>query len=276
MPDVVLHVVVLRPQPDGTDRLLTSTDNLTLPFGGDPNRVNDYDLQAAPSHLCVLPGDHVALATSGGFGNHFPQYGSYPDDSYSNGALFQMFAGNAGSSVNMFRQPDGTDTWQVPDDERFSPKRDEELLMRVTLSTREDARWFCRTKEEQDAKLPYTGSGSTPSTPKPTKTPGPVAMPVSLPKPSKPPAVKAGKVPFSVYCRDTADCTGTLSVTRGAKVVATAPFTVASKATGTVIVKLAKGWQTYLKRKGQQVKVTATAQLTGGSTSSRTLNIIRR
>ena len=114
------NVAFVRPQPDGRDRLIVATENLPAALRRRPeNRINDFNLQALPARICVQPGDHIALATSGGFGNHFPQYGSYPDDSYADGAQFRMFGRVAGSSFNHFEQPAGEDTWQVPDDELF-------------------------------------------------------------------------------------------------------------------------------------------------------------
>jgi hypothetical protein len=267
-PIVVMHVVVVRPQPDGRDQLIVSTDNLTLPVGGDPNRISDYRLQDFPARICVQPGDHIALATSGGFGNHFPQYGGFPDDSYGNGAQFQMFSRQLGSAISRFQQPAGDDTWQVPDNEFFTAVAGEELLMRVTVGTGPDARYSCRTPDEQKQGWPNPGETATVATP--------ATKPIDVPAPSHAPYVKAGKVPIRLYCRRLEGCVGTLTVSRNGTAVGSVPFTLARKETGHLIVPLAKGWKSFLPRKGSKAPVTVTATLDDGMSASRSLSLLRK
>jgi hypothetical protein len=267
-PNVVMHVVVLRPQPDGRDQLIVATDNLTLPYGGDPNRVSDYNLQSFPSHICVQPGDHIALATSGGFGNQFPQYGGFPDDSFKDGAQFQMFGRVPGSSFNVFKQPPGDDTWQVPDNELFTPVTGQELLMRVTVGTGADARYFCRTPAEQKQGCPDPGTTITFKTP--------CTDPVDVPEPSHAPYVKLGKVPLRIYCRRIESCVGTLTIARNGATIGTVPFTLAYKTSGHLTVALAKGWRGYLPKKGSKAAVTVTATLNDGKAASRNLTLLRK
>src|SRR4051812_24486585 len=103
-PIVGLHVVVTRPQAGG-DQLIVASEELPFPYGGDPQRITSYDLQKLPARICVQPGDHIGMSTSGGFGNHFPQYGSFPDDFYADGAPWRMFASVPGSSIAQFEEP---------------------------------------------------------------------------------------------------------------------------------------------------------------------------
>jgi hypothetical protein len=268
-PNVVMHVVVTRPTGGG-DKLMVSTEDLPLPYGGDPNRVSSFNLQALDARICVEAGDHVALATSGGFGNHFPEYGAYPDDFYADGAPFQLFGAVPGSSIGLFEQPAGTDTYQVGDVEQTQAKAGRELLMRVTVGTGPDARWTCRTEDERKQGFPNPGE-----TPDPAE-PSAALNPVDVPAPEHDPHVSSkGTVPIRIYCRAVEGCTGTLTLTRGTAVVATAPLNIPAKTTAKPRLKLSKAARRKLKRRGAKLSVTATATV-NGYTVTRALRLVRK
>ncbi len=129
-PDVVMHVQVLHPVGGGKVKVTVTSGNLTLPFGGDKNRLSAYDLQAMPARICVKKGDYVALSTSGGFGT-----------GYEHGAEFQMFGNVAGSAVKSVtgagRDMDG-------DVVKGHARQGKELLLQARIKTGKDARPTCQ------------------------------------------------------------------------------------------------------------------------------------
>jgi hypothetical protein len=266
-PVVVMHVVVTRPVAGG-DKLLVASEDLPLPYGGDPNQVNSFNLQAMGPRICVEPGDHISLATSGGFGNHFPQYGGFPDDSYADGAKFRMFGRVPGSSIGLFEQPPGEDTYQVGDVERAVEKTGEELLMRAIVGTGPDARFTCRTPAEQAQGFPNPGEEPT--------GPTPALNPVDVPKPEHDPHVSSkGTVPIRVYCRAVEGCKGTLTLKRGETVVGTAQLDIPTKTTGRPRVQLTKAARKKLRKRGSRITVTAIAEV-NGKTATQTLRLVRK
>lgn len=129
-PDVVMHFQVLRPVRGGKFKVIVTSENLKLPFGGARNRITSYNLQSMPSRICVRRGDHVALSTSGGFG-----------PGYEDGAQFQMFGAVPGSAFRAFT---GAGQDMNGDVFRGRERADQELLLEATIATGRDARPFCR------------------------------------------------------------------------------------------------------------------------------------
>lgn len=129
-PDVVMHVQVLRPIGRGRVQAIVTSGDLTLPFGGDPQRISTYDLQTMPARVCVRRGDYVALSTSGGFGASYP-----------GGAPFRMFARRPGSAFKGFtgagKDGDG-------DVFRGRARKGSELLMQIKIATGKSARPTCQ------------------------------------------------------------------------------------------------------------------------------------
>ena len=252
-PHFVFHVVVLRPQPDGTNKLVVSTEDLPFPYGGDDQQISTFDLQQYPARICVQPGDRVALATSGGFGNTTPQYGGWPDNFYENGYPVKMFASVSGSGVGLFEQPPGDDTFQVGDNVTGSAQAGRELLMRVTIGTGDDARFFCRSAEEQQG---------------PT-----VAFPAQAPRLK----VVKNKVTPQLSCVSLAACGGTLYLKLNNTIlVGRGPFSLAGKSTAPVPVTLnANGLRKLKERKGR-MKVTAIAKVKGGAQQTAVFKLVRR
>ena len=152
LPPVVMHVVVMRPQPDGSAKLIVSTEDLPLPTTGDPQQINEHNLQALNARICVIPGDYVALATSGGYGAPgLPGRRPVPDV-LAAAELFTpaLRAGGGRRHLPGRRLEAGV------------MQRGSELLMQVVIGTREHARYTCRTPAEQAEGLPNPGEGTPP------------------------------------------------------------------------------------------------------------------
>jgi hypothetical protein len=231
-PKFEFHVVVLRPQSDGSVNLQ----------GVDQ-----------PARMCVTPGDIVAIATTGGFGNHTAQYGGFPDDYFADGYHVKMFARVPGMGYQLFRKaadaPPGT--FQVGDTVRSDQQSDQELLMRATIGTGADARFTCRTPAEQS-----TGTGNAPTAAKAT-----VVAPSGSPK------VKHHAFKVALACPAGAlPCNGTLKLSNKSTLYATAPFTLAAGAGAKIKLILNKTARKALKHR---LTVKATATTDAGSTSQR-------
>jgi hypothetical protein len=254
-PGFVFHVVVLRPQSDGTDKLMLSSADQPYPFGGDDQQITTFSLQGpSPSQqarMCVVPGDIVAIATSGGFGNHTAQFGGFPDDFYANGYPVKMFARVPGMGYKIFKQPAGSETFQVGHSVTGEQQSDQELLMRATIGTGADARYFCRTPAEQGS-----GSGNAPRSAKAT-----VVAPAGSPK------VKHHAFKVALSCpAGSLPCDGTLKLSNRSTLYATAPFTLAAGAGAKIKLVLNRTARKALKHR---LTVKATATTDAGSTSQR-------
>ena len=157
-PDFVFHIVVLRPDGNGRYTSIVSTEPLPFPFGGDAQQITTYDLQAYAARICVQKGDVVALATSGGFGNSSAQFGGFPDDYYADGYPVQMFSRDASSNYEIYEVPADQETGDLGRTFKTDTRSNQELLMRTTIGTAEDARYTCRTKAQQEQNLPNPGT----------------------------------------------------------------------------------------------------------------------
>jgi hypothetical protein len=253
-PHFVFHVVVVRPTADGLNQLVVSTEDLLFPYGGDTQQITTYDLQQYPARMCVKPGDRVALATSGGFGNTTPQYGGFPDEFYADGYPVQMFGRVPGSSIGLYEEPPGDGSFQVDG----PPKRarevtGRELLMRVTIATGDDARPFCRTAEENQG---------------PT-----VAFPAQAPRLR----VARGKVTLEVACVSLRACAGTLYLKQGGSApVGSAPFSLAGRTSGPVPVPLNANGRRKLRERRGRMAVTAILRPAGGRRVEGRFKVVRR
>ena len=258
-PDFHFMVVVLRPQPGGGEKLMVATQPLAFPFGGDRQQITTFDLQQYDARICVQPGDHVALATSGGFGDASPFGGSFPDGFYNDGYPVRMFARVPGSTTDVFEQaaPNGDqgNGFQVGDVESGTPRPDQELLMRATIGTGDDARHFCRSAEEQQ--------GPTVSFPD-------LPARVTIGK-------KAKKVTLPLACDSLAACSGTLYLKLGEQIlVGRGPFALAGRTSGPVAVTLnANGLRKLKERKGR-MRVNAIAKVKGGAAKTASFKLVRK
>ncbi len=258
-PDFHFRVVVMRPQPGGGEMLMVATQELPFPFGGDQQQITTFDLQQYEARICVQPGDHVALATSGGFGDQSAFGGNFPDGFFNDGYPVRMFAAAPGSTTQVFEQPapggDDGNGFQVGDVEAGEPRPGEELLMRATIGTGDDARHFCRSPEEQQG---------------PT-----VSFPAQGPRLLI--GKKAKKVNLQLSCDSLAACPGTLYLKlNGTILVGRGEFALQGRTAGTVAVTLNPNGLKKLKERKNKMKITAIAKVKGGKAQTAEYKIVRK
>lgn len=256
----VARVLVLRPEPDGRVRVMVASTDLAPKLANvGADAVTTIDLQQYPERMCALPGDVVALATSGG----------YDPEAYPAGVPVQMFNRAPDSATNVFKVQPGGDT--ITNDDVVRPVRTAgvELLMRITIGTDDDARPTCRA-----GTAPPPGSPGPGATPTPAPTAGPTSSPVSLPR-TRSAKVRRKRVRLPVRCDGPSPCTGRLALSRRSKAYGSAAFALTAGETERVKVKLRAVGRRALRRAGGglTVKVVATTA-TGLRVSRRT--ILRR
>lgn len=267
IPDVVMHVVVLRPQPEGRVKLIVSTEDLPLPTSGDPQQVTMHNLLRREARICVEPGDYVSLATSGGFRQ--AKY-NFPTGAYDDGVAFQMFGRVPGSALSLFEEPAGLGSFQVGDVEPGVPVQGIELLMQSVIGTGPDARYFCRTKAEQGMNFPTPNGDNVPT----DTTLGQVLAngTPSLPETKKTVKVRKGVVKVAVACSTAGPCPGgTVTLTNNRVVYSRAGFALAPGATQVVSLKFNKTGLKKLKATRGRVTVKATALTRDGTATRRFL-----
>ena len=120
-PNVVMHLQTLRPNGGGRLKVILTTGDLKLPFGGDPNHIWSYD-DSDIVNLCVRKGDYVGLSTSGGYG---------PED-YPDGAEFAVFGAVKGSAYKGFTGAHQDNNGNVIKGRKH---RGRELLMQLKIVT---------------------------------------------------------------------------------------------------------------------------------------------
>jgi hypothetical protein len=113
-----IHFSVLRPQADGSVKVIVTSQPFNIPVGGDPNQVTTYN----PTNLCAAAGDYLALSTEGGFDPVF----------YPKGVPYQVLAKVPGSQIRSYSKHNG-----VMNGAQFTgtPTADQELLMQWDLGT---------------------------------------------------------------------------------------------------------------------------------------------
>jgi hypothetical protein len=126
-PNVVMLGQILRPVGGGQVRVVATTHPLTLPYGGRAGRVTTYRFG---QYICVQRGDFIGLATSGGYGEEYPD-----------GAQFAMFASVQGSAFDAF-----SGAGQDMNGSVFSGRthRNRELLLQARIDVGRSSSTFCR------------------------------------------------------------------------------------------------------------------------------------
>jgi hypothetical protein len=126
-PVTLFHFQVLHPVGGGKLRVSLTSGNFHVPVGGDPNRITTYH----PVNLCAKKDDYVAFSDVGGY-----KPGTYP-----NGTPFRIFSNVPGAKTGFYTQAGG-----INNNNTFTPKpphAGEELLMRITLVTGDEA-GYCK------------------------------------------------------------------------------------------------------------------------------------
>lgn len=258
-PLFVFRALVMRPQGDGTLRvMIASTDLAPQLVNRDPATVTRIDLLQYAERMCVLPGDVVGIATSGG----------YDPQAYPQGVPVQMFAGVSRASYGLYEERDPLASIENGRALRPGQVSDAEALLRVTVGTGTDARPTCRVPDSSPSPSP-----SPSATPAPT--PGPTAPgsgPVELPL-AKTTRVRRGRAKLKVTCPGAVACAGRLELSRKSKPYGSAAFELLPGATKRVTVKLNRAGRRALRKAGA-LTVRASAKGTGSAVSART--VLRR
>jgi hypothetical protein len=134
-----IHFQDLSPLPGGGAKVNLTSQPFNIPVcgvgGASGSTVSTYE----PINLCVSAGDYVAFNDEGGFVGHY----------YQNGVPYLVLGRSNGSTTDSFIRGGGTnngDDFPASESstmEGFAANDDEELMMRVTLGTGQDATHIC-------------------------------------------------------------------------------------------------------------------------------------
>ena len=121
-----IHFSDLRPQPDGSMVVMSTSQAFQLPTTGDPQQVSTF----VPENFCVQQGDFLGLSTLGGYD---PTY-------YPNGVPFQIFGSVAGSTLGFYSKHNG-----LGNGAQFTGSSEDgtEMLMQYDLGTGDQATALC-------------------------------------------------------------------------------------------------------------------------------------
>ena len=245
----VARVLVLRPQPDGRVKVMVASTDLAPKLANvGADTVTTIDLQQFPERMCALPGDVVALATSGG----------YDAQTYPAGVPVQMFSRTPDSVTNVFKVPPGGDTHH----QRRRRRADPHARGRAADADHDRDRVTTRGPRAGAPRRrprPRPRPGSRARTPTPAPTTGPTSSPVTLPK-TKSAKVRRKRVEAAGRCDGPSPCTGRLALSRKSKPFGSAPFALTAGQTERVSVKLHGGGAPGARQvdSGLTIKVVAT------------------
>jgi hypothetical protein len=238
----LIHFQVLRPQSDGSAKVIVTSEDFNIPASGDPNQVSEY----ASAFLCVRKGDVIALSEVGGY-----EAGSYP-----NGVPFQVFGDVAGSVTNRFT---GAGRNMNGDVMRPTARNGSELLLQTVIGTGPDARPFCGGSastptpgNEPPAQEPGGGGGTGGG------GAGTATVPVQTLR------VRNNRIKVRVRCTG-GRCSDRLVVSYKSSKVAGKAFTLASGTSATYGLRLTTFGRALLRANGGR----ATVKLNAGGKSRR-------
>jgi len=126
-PVTLFHFQILHPIAGGKVKVSLTSGPFHVPVGGNQNRITTYH----PVNLCAKKGDFVAFNDVGGY-----KAGKYPK-----GTPFRVFSSVPAATTNFFSKAGATGNNR---EFKGAPHVGEELLMRMTLATGQDA-GYCRT-----------------------------------------------------------------------------------------------------------------------------------
>lgn len=140
----LFHFQVLRPQPDGSMKVMLSSGHMHLPTTADQNVVSSYGKGVNPYgsesllNICVQRGDVVDFNTVGGH-----EYRRRPLDPAYQGAELQLFAAAGGQQVRWYEKGDGTNVGAILPAGGIMTSRERQLLLQAQLATGADATDMC-------------------------------------------------------------------------------------------------------------------------------------
>jgi hypothetical protein len=125
-PDTTIHLQDLRPQPDGSMIVVSTSEAFKLAAGGDANQISTFN----PTNFCVQAGDFPTLSLPSGYDPTF----------YPNGVSFQVAGNVPGSAMSAFTKFNG-----VNNGAQFTgtDQSGQELLLQWDLATGNQATALC-------------------------------------------------------------------------------------------------------------------------------------
>jgi len=135
------HIQLLRPQPDGSMTIISTSGGFNMPVGGDPNQVTVVH----PFNMCVQKGDELDFNWEGGFD---PLY-------YPHGVAMQVFHARPGPSIGVYHKHNGTMNGA---NFRGTAEQNTELLMQAQIGTGPAASSNCPGGTGPSQKTPPPGS----------------------------------------------------------------------------------------------------------------------
>ncbi|CAA9415468.1 MAG: hypothetical protein AVDCRST_MAG64-2610 [uncultured Phycisphaerae bacterium] len=263
--ETMVHFQTMRPQGDGSYRIVATSAAFDVPTTGDPQQVSLF-ASPPPIRECVKAGDVVVFNTVGGFdavGDQRNGWRGTPLSPYPMGTPLQVFAAVPGSVTSQF---EGADKTNNEDTVRGTEVAGEELLMQPTLGTGPDANQVCGGTQGYVAPpQPKTQPDGTPVAPAAEFRHARImSKKISL--------NKKGVTTITLKCSVTNDqvkkkelgqCVGVLRLDakKGSQTVTVgkAKYTIAGRDNGAVKVKLTDAGKKVFKKAKQKLKVRAVA-----------------
>ncbi|HMD57238.1 MAG TPA: hypothetical protein VKG82_07185 [Solirubrobacteraceae bacterium] len=217
-----IHFQTLHPLARGKYRVELSSQAFEMPVcgvgGASGATVSTYE----PINLCVNRGDYVAFNEEGGFVERY----------YRSGVGYKVLGAVPGSSFDSFIRNEGTGNGSLISPqvssamEGFALNPQEELMMQVTLGTGPDARYVCAG-----------GSKDAP----------PVLGAIDV-HPQTDGINAARIVSVAIYCRPTAGCRGSASVSLDGERIGHAGFSLTGNTTSHLPIRLASSVMALIRR----------------------------
>jgi hypothetical protein len=267
-PNVQIHFQTVAPQPDGSFRVVVTSQAFDVPVCGSPladgspasgSTVSSY----APTNLCVRAGEALAFNDEGGF----------DPNAYPSGVAFRVLGAVPGSSTYSFIRNNGTNNGAVfsPSDQTnhdgFADNAGSELMLQATLGTGSDATPLC----------PGGTSGVKAPAPQAGQPGGPPALVIH---PQTDGVNHARWVGLAVYCAKVGTpCTGAVTVlaagTGAAKATILGRGQLGAPAQHTVHVRLrlTRSALALIRHHRRRLAATMSVRMPDGSTFSQAITL---
>jgi hypothetical protein len=134
-----IHFQDITPLPGGGAKVNITSQGFNIPICGDGGASGSTVSTYEPINLCVSEGDYVAFNDEGG----------YVPNVYRDGVPYQVLGAVRGSTTDSFVKDGGTgngatmSAGETSANDGFATNHGEELMMRVTLGTGNDATHIC-------------------------------------------------------------------------------------------------------------------------------------
>ncbi len=272
-PDRNIHIITLRPQEDGSFKVMYSATDLQghafqIPIcqgSSDVNTVSTY----TPENLCVATGDYVAFNDEGGFVSPIM---------YPNGVPYRVIGSVPGSTMDSFIRNEGENIGSTfsPNDKTatdgFGQSANEELMLQSTLGSGSDASGLCPGGGSQ-GNGPTTSVSSGPSI-----TPPALAVVVARQRDA---ISRRGVVTVRVRCTAATQCNGRLILKKrnAGKRLGSKRFSIPAQGTKKVRVHVGRRVLKLVRRHHRRLRVDATVVVkpsTAANSSTRTVVLTAR